>query len=118
MEGGGLLAKFFGAIGYALQVDSGTGIVTDEVVEKKYRGDVLTNNRRYQSGDKVNDDIELDNSISIVADAYAYSNLGFMKYVVLDGVAWKIKSFSISRPRIVLQIGEVYNGERPALPTE
>lgn len=107
------MAKFYGAIGYALLEESVPGNWTDKVVEKNYRGDVILNQVRMQSGDKVNDDINIDNSISILADAYAYTNLGFMKYIIWNGVAWKIQSFTINRPRIVLQIGGIYNGERP-----
>ena len=62
---------------------------------------------------KINDDINLDNSISIVADAYAHANVGVMKYIVWNNTPWKIQSFSINRPRIVIQIGGIYNGERP-----
>lgn len=112
------LARFYGAIGYALQQESVPGVWTDTVVEKKYRGDVILDQRRFQSGDTVNDNINIDNSISIVADAYAYENIGFMKYIVWNNVAWKIQSFSINRPRIVIQIGGIYNGERPPEPPQ
>lgn len=108
------MAKFYGAIGYALQEESKPGVWRDTVVEKNYRGDVILDQRRFQSTDQVNDDINIDNSISIIADAYAYENIGFMKYVVWNKVPWKIQSFVINRPRIVLQIGGVYNGERPS----
>ena len=108
------MAKFYGAIGYALQEESKPGVWRDTVVEKKYRGDVILDQRRFQSTDQVNDDINIDNSISIIADAYAYENIGFMKYIVWNKVPWKIQSFVINRPRIVLQIGGVYNGERPS----
>lgn len=107
------MAKFSGAIGYALQVESAPGAWIDSVIEKNYRGDVILDQRRNQPSDQVNDNINIDNSISIMADAYAYENLGFMKYVVWNNVAWKIQSFSINRPRIVIQIGGIYNGERP-----
>jgi len=115
MEGGGLFAKFYGAIGYARPIESRPGVWIDSVTEQNYRGDVVLNQMRIQPSGMVNDNIDIDNSISIVADAYAYENLGFMKYVVWNKVAWQIKSFSINRPRIVLQIGGVYNGERPSI---
>lgn len=107
------MAKFNGAIGYALPRETAPGVWTDKIVEKKYRGDVILDKRRWQPADKVNDDLNIDNSISIMADTYAYQNLGNMKYIVWDGIAWKIQSLSINRPRVVLQIGGVYNGERP-----
>ena len=107
------MAKFHGAIGYALLEESSPGVWIDTIVEKNYRGDIILDQRRFQSSENLNDNINIDNSISILADAYAYENLGFMKYIVWNKVAWKIQSFSINRPRIVLQIGGVYNGERP-----
>ena len=107
------MAKFHGAIGYALLEESSPGVWIDTIVEKNYRGDIVLDQRRFQSSENLNDNINIDNSISILADAYAYENLGFMKYIVWNKVAWKIQSFSINRPRIVLQIGGVYNGERP-----
>lgn len=107
------MAKFHGAIGYALLEESSPGVWIDTIIEKNYRGDIVLDQRRFQSSENLNDNINIDNSISILADAYAYENLGFMKYIVWNNVAWKIQSFSINRPRIVLQIGGVYNGERP-----
>jgi hypothetical protein len=107
------MAKFSGAIGYALPVEESPGVWLDTVVEKSYRGDVTVNQYQIQSGDQLNDNINIDNSISIIADAYAYDNIGVMKYVVWRNTAWKIQSFSINRPRIVIKIGGVYNGERP-----
>ena len=107
------MAKFYGAIGYALLEESSPGVWIDTIVEKNYRGDIILDQRRFQSSENLNENINTDNSISILADAYAYENLGFMKYIVWNNVAGKIQSFSINRPRIVLQIGGVYNGERP-----
>ena len=104
------MAKFNGQIGFALQIESVPGVYIDEVVEKNYRGDVIMDQRRFVGNDKVNDNTTLDNSISILANAYVYKNIGTMKYVVWNGIAWKIKSFSINTPRIIIQIGEVYNG--------
>ena len=104
------MAKFCGVIGYAFQEETAPGVWEDKVVEKVYRGDVILNQFRWQQGDKVNDDITVDNSISIVADEFAYVKLGFMKYVVWHGEKWKVKSVAVNRPRIVIQIGGLYNG--------
>jgi hypothetical protein len=104
------MAKFSGVIGYAIQVESAPGVWKNQITEKSYRGDVLLSKQRWEKAEKTNDDLNLDNSISIIADAYAYTNSGFMKYIVLQGQKWSIKSLAINRPRIVLQIGGIYNG--------
>ena len=104
------MAKFYGAIGYVSQVETVPGVWEDLVIEKNYRGDVVLNQQRWQQTDIVNDNFNLDNSISIIADGYAYANLGYIKYIVWHGKKWKIQSLAIERPRIVLQIGGLYNG--------
>lgn len=104
------MAKFHGMIGYAFQSETSPGVWEDQITEKSYRGDFILNQQRWQQSEKVNDDLNLDNSVSVVADAYAYSNSGYMRYIVMNGKKWKITSLAINRPRIVLQIGGLYNG--------
>ena len=107
------MAKYSGAIGYALLVESSPGVWIDTIVEKIYRGDVIVDQRLIQTSEQVNDNLNIDNSISIIANGYAYENIGAMKYVMWNNTPWKIQSISVNRPRIVLKIGGVYNGERP-----
>ncbi len=57
------MAKFYGPIGYARQVETRPGVTENVVTEKKYRGDIVQDQRRWRDGEKVNDDITLDNSI-------------------------------------------------------
>ena len=104
------MAKFKGAIGYVSQVETAPGVWEDQVTEKNYRGDVILSQERWQPTEGVNDNLNLDNSISIIADIYAYANLGHIKYIIWHGQKWKVKSLAINRPRIVLQIGGLYNG--------
>lgn len=104
------MAKFYGAIGYAAQVEIAPGVWDDQITEKEYRGDVILSQQRWQPSEDFHDNMNLDNSISIIADEYAYMHFGFIKYIVWHGQKWKIQSLSINRPRIVLQIGGLYNG--------
>jgi len=104
------MAKFSGAIGYVSQVETAPGVWEDLKTEKPYRGDVVLNQQRWETSGGVNDDVTLDNTISIVADEYAYANFGDMKYIIWKGHKWKIQSLAVNRPRIVLQIGGLYNG--------
>lgn len=104
------MAKFYGAIGYAIPNETAPGVWEDQIIEQNYRGDVILNQQRWQKNEGVNDNLNLDNSISIIADAFAYVNFGYIKYIVWRGQKWKIQSLAISRPRLILQIGGVYNG--------
>ena len=106
------MAKFYGVIGYAIQKETSPGVWKDSIIEKNYRGDVVLNQQRWQKSEGANEDHNLDNSISIIGDEFAYANFGYMKYIVWHSQKWKIQSININRPRIVLQIGGVYNGRR------
>lgn len=104
------MAKYYGAIGYAIPRETAPGVWEDKVIEKNYRGDIILNQQRWQPNEKVNDDFNIDNSISIIADGFAYANFGYIKYIIWQGQKWRIQSLSINRPRMVLQIGGLYNG--------
>lgn len=105
------MAKFHGVIGYAVQTETAPGVWQDVITEKEYSGDVLQNQQRWQNSENLNDDFNIDNSISIVADPFVLNNLGYMKYVTWMGTKWKIKSVSINRPRVVIQIGGIYHDQ-------
>ena len=68
------MAKFFGKIGYAASKDVRPGVWDGEITEREYFGDLIRNTSRYQTSDKLNDDINISNEISIVADPFAYQN--------------------------------------------
>lgn len=107
------MAKFVGIIGFVRDVETlpGSGAFVEESVEKTYRGDVLMNMSRWQDASKVNEDLTIDNKFSIVADSFALRNIGIMRYVEYLGEKWKIKSIEIVRPRIIITVGGLYNGE-------
>lgn len=107
------MAKFYGPIGYAVSTETRPGVWEDTIKERYYRGDVVRNNRRLQSADKVNDDIEISNQISILADPFANGNFHAMRYVGFMGTRWKITEVEVSYPRLILTIGGVYNGPGP-----
>ena len=84
------MAKFYGKIGYANTVETKPGVYEEQIVERSYYGDLIRNTRRLQSADQVNDDINISNEISIVADPYATNNFHTMRYAVFMGTKWKI----------------------------
>jgi hypothetical protein len=104
------MAKFYGPIGYGVTTETVPGVWTEEIVEHNYYGDLLQNVRRLQSGDHLNDDINISNKISIVADPFAYANFHGIRYVEFMGTKWKVSEVEVQYPRLILTIGGVYNG--------
>lgn len=105
------MAKFYGCIGFAVTEETRPGVWEEEIQEKNYFGDVIRNTKRYQTGEGLNDDINIANEISIVADPFANENFRAMRYIEFMGTKWKINSVEVQYPRLILSIGGVYNGE-------
>ena len=105
------MAKIYGVIGYADTVETSPGIWEEVVVTRRYVGDLNRNSRRLESSGNINDNVNVSNEISIVADPYAMNNFHKMRYVEFMGAKWKITSVDAStRPRLNLTVGGVYNG--------
>ena len=106
------MAKFYGEIGYAETVEERPGIHIETIVRRNYYGDVIRNARRLDGADKVNDDIAVNNSISIVADAYAFQNFFAIRYVSWMGLLWKVENVEVQHPRLILTLGGLYHVDK------
>lgn len=104
------MAKYYGVIGYAETVETKPGVWEEHIVERKYTGDIISNNRRLQSSDQVNDDIVISNAISILSDPYANQNFYNLRYAEFMGTKWKISNVEVQYPRLKLTLGGLYNG--------
>lgn len=83
----------------------------DQITEKKYFGDVIDNARRIQeSGDQLNRDITVENLISVVADATLNKHYFAIRYIKWMGTLWTVDNVRVQAPRLILRLGEVYNG--------
>ena len=105
------MAKFYGQIGYVKTTETRPGIWDKVVVEKKYTGEFNRFTRRWQNGTKVNDDVNLVTQISIIADSYLLENMHCIRYAKINGLAWQVTSIDPQHPRLLLDLGGVYNGE-------
>lgn len=104
------MAKYAGEVGYVTTVETRPGIFTPSEHVRFMRGDIISQSKRYEGGAKVNDDISLNNRITLLGDAYSFANYMFLKFVTIDGRRWKVSSVEVARPRLILTVGEEYNG--------
>lgn len=102
------MAKYFGKVGYAEQVETVPGVWEEQITERQYYGDVVRNIRKLESSGEVNDDINVSMEISIVADPYAIQNFHAMRYIEFMGSLWKIYNIEVNYPRLILKIGGLY----------
>ncbi len=107
------MPKFFGKVGFGMTQETSPGVWVDKITERNYRGDITKMVRRLEGSEYLNDNLTVSNTISILADAFANENLFAIRYVQWAGARWKVSNVEVQRPRLILTLGEVYNGPTP-----
>lgn len=109
------MGKFYNAVGYSTQKEIKPGVWEPVITERFYKGDTLRDMNRVRQGENLNDNVVVDNRLSIVADPYAYENFHSIVYVMWMGAKWKVLSVEVQRPRLIFTIGGVYNEQTPRI---
>jgi hypothetical protein len=104
------MAKYHGMLGYAETVQTGPGVWEEKIVEKECFGELLKNYVRRESSGGVNDNLNVSNSVSFIADEYAKGHSHQIRYATFMGAKWKITGIDVQHPRLILTLGGVYNG--------
>lgn len=108
------MSKWFGKIGFTLPVrEIEPGVWDSPVEEHEYYGDVTSNRWKRQSSGEINDNLNLANVLSILADPFAFENHSYVAYVDILGTKWKVTDVELQYPRMILSIGGVWNGNSP-----
>lgn len=103
------MAKWFGKIGFDDPEEVSPGVWSGTKA-RQYYGDLTRNyGVIHDSENGLNSTISLNNQISIVADPYAKTHIYSMRWVEFQGAKWKITNVEVSRPRLILTIGGLYN---------
>lgn len=108
------MAKYHGRIGFVTFEETAPSVMSEVPVEREYFGDVTRISKRWEKSEHLNDNLQVNNQFSIVADAYARDNLFAIRYITWMGSKWQVTSAEVQYPRLILTIGGVYNGESPA----
>lgn len=104
------MAKYYGKIGYAETKEITPGVWNEQIIEKEHYGNLLQDTIRYQQSGNLNDNIVISNRISILADPFAVENSHLIRYVEFMGTKWRVSSIEVQYPRLILTLGDVYNG--------
>lgn len=106
------MAKFYGVVGYIETVEVKPGIWRPQPTERRYYGELTRNTSKFQTSGGANDNINIANEISIIADPYANQNFHLIRYVEFMGTKWDVTNVEVKYPRLILTVGGVYNGEQ------
>lgn len=106
------MPKFYGKIGFEESVETVPGVWEETIIERNYYGEVIRNTRKLVASNHLNDDISINNEISIIADPYAKDHFHSMRYVEFLGTTWEVNSVEVQYPRLILSLGGVYNAKQ------
>lgn len=108
------MSKWYGKIGfgYTEEVPIGSGVWEENITEREYSGDLLRMSRSIQASMSINDQLNIANQISILADPFAKNNVGHMLYAEFMGTKWRVSNIEVQYPRLILTLGGIYNVEQ------
>ena len=107
------MARFYGNVGFGIQTETSPGVWQDVITEHDYYGDIPRISVNNQDHSTVNNNIVINNEISIISDDFVFANFANIRYVNWMGVNWIVTNITVQYPRLILTIGGVYNGEVP-----
>lgn len=107
--------KFYGKVGFGIMTEVDQDIHRDVITERPYRGDIKRDDLYIDGKKDVNPDLKISQLISFVMDAFAVEHYFNIRYVLWQGVRWNVTNISREPPRLVLRLGDKYNGPKPAV---
>lgn len=103
------MSKWFGVVGFAETVETAPGVLEEQIIKRNYYGELRRNTRRLQSAQQLNDNIAINNELSIISDPYAYEHFHSIRYAEFMGTPWKVTNIEEAFPRLVLTLGGLWN---------
>lgn len=112
------MTRFYGHVGYAETRVTSPGVHKEVFTEYPYFGDVTQDLRKLQQTEHLNDDLILQNIITIVGDKMAFDNYMNIRYVKWGGAYWTVNYVEVRRPRLILRFGGLYRGTTAEAPPD
>lgn len=105
--------RYSGKVGYSIETEVSEGnwenitkevLVTGSVIDEKY------NNFKTSEYQTSNDSLTLQNRFSILFTKELLDNFPNIKYIIYNGIKWKVENVKLVHPRMILTVGGVWNG--------
>lgn len=106
--------RYFGKFGYSTgRVETDPGVWDDVITEVERIGEVVQRTEAFDVAGSVLPRYRTTTSISVLSDGPAMEDYTNLRYVQHKGQNWTIGSIVEEYPRLIIYIGEVYDGPTP-----
>ena len=105
--------RYSGKLGMSQQTEVRPGIYEDVITEVPVLGTVNQVTSVLDGGDRVLPDYSTTTNIEVPARSVGERDNSDIRYITYKGKRWQIASIVEQPPKIVIYIGEVYNGPTP-----
>lgn len=103
------MARWAGILGFRTEVETSPSVWKQDIVEKKYYGEVIRDYRSLDNESELNPTLNIVNKISLISDPYATEHVDSLIYITYLGKKWKCSSIEIDYPRLIIGLGGKYN---------
>lgn len=103
--------KFWGTVGFVHEEETSPDVFNEVATERGYSCETLKHDKRWQqSGNVIDDNLTVENRISLLADPFALDAFEQIRYIVRGRSKWKVTAVEVAYPRLILTLGGVYHG--------
>lgn len=109
--------KYYDDVTFVLQHEdpNAPGVWKEYAVTKPYMGDWKRIESKWNAGSNLIDDKRVNNQLEIISDPFAVMNFTHIRYVKWMGQKWSVNTVTLRPPRIVMEIGGLYNAATESL---
>lgn len=102
------MSKFFGTIGFVQTKETEPGVWAQSVEERLFSGDITQTTASWNDAQRINGDLEINHTLSVICDNYLTQNMFALRYVNYVGRRWAVRKVEVRPPRMILVLGKEY----------
>lgn len=100
--------KFYGVLGFCHANETSPGVWKRDAIERNYYGEYVRGYNQWDQGEKVNPDLKVERTLSVIADDMIVDDFFALTYVIDGGRKWKITKVDFAPPRLTITLGGEY----------
>lgn len=102
------MGKYYDKLGFVQTREIEPGIWSPVYEERLYAGDVTMTSYAWNDGNRINGDLEINHTVSVIADSFIIENFFALRYVNYLGRRWAVRKAELRVPRLILTLGSEY----------